>query len=188
MYNDLIEHWELRNLKTIKTVSDPSKFDPDALSKLFAEYGGPELKDQVARMGTDGSSLPKENPGELDDWAALALDDPHAFKRVFANFFFGCEAGERMTAVAFNPKINKFDTKLQALFGSDIGHFDVPDITAVIAEAYELVEDGLIGEDDFRDFTFANAVRLHGSMNPAFFRGTSIEAAAERVLQQPSSV
>ena len=88
-----------------------------------------------------------------------------------------------MTAVAFNPKLNQFDARIQALLGSDIGHFDVPDFTAVIAEAHELVEDGLIGDEDFRDFTFANAVRLHGSMNPGFYRGTSVEAAAERVLR-----
>ena len=63
------------------------------------------------------------------------------------------------------------------MVGSDIGHWDVPDITTVLAEAYELVDDGLMGEDDFRDFTFGNAAKLHGSMNPNFFQGTVVEDA-----------
>jgi hypothetical protein len=53
----------------------------------------------------------------------------------------------------------------------------------VLGEAWELVEDELIDENDFADFTFRNAVRLHGGMNPDFFKGTRVEDAARRVLQ-----
>jgi hypothetical protein len=52
----------------------------------------------------------------------------------------------------------------------------------VLPEAYELVEDGLITADDFRDFTFANAVRLWGMQNPDFFRGTVVARQAAEVL------
>jgi hypothetical protein len=52
----------------------------------------------------------------------------------------------------------------------------------VLPEAFELVEDGLITSDDFRDFTFANAVRLWGEVNPGFFRGTAVEREAAGVL------
>jgi hypothetical protein len=34
------------------------------------------------------------------------------------------------------------------------------DMAHVVPEAYELVGDGLISEDDFRDFVCANAVRF----------------------------
>ena len=34
-----------------------------------------------------------------------------------------------------------------------------------LVEAHELVEDELMSPADFRDFAFANAVRLHGGMN-----------------------
>jgi hypothetical protein len=57
-----------------------------------------------------------------------------------------------------------------AMFSSDIGHFDVPDMTEVVPEAYAMVEDGLASAADFRDFTFANVVRLFGRQNPRFFR------------------
>jgi hypothetical protein len=52
----------------------------------------------------------------------------------------------------------------------------------VLPEAYELVEDGLITADDFRDFTFANAVRLWGMQNPDFFKGTAVARQAAEVL------
>ena len=68
------------------------------------------------------------------------------------------------------------------MFGSDIGHFDVPDMLRPLPEAYELVEDELITSADFRDFTFANAVRLFGTQNPRFFEGTAVAKEAAAVL------
>jgi hypothetical protein len=59
--------------------------------------------------------------------------------------------------------------RLNAIFGSDIGHFDVPDMTGVLPEAYEMVEDELVTPADFRDFTFTNVVRRH--RKPALLRG-----------------
>ncbi len=50
------------------------------------------------------------------------------------------------------------------------------------AYAYELVENELITVDDFRDFTFANAVRLWGTVHPAFFKSTVVEKQAADVL------
>ena len=37
---------------------------------------------------------------------------------------------------------------------------------------------------DFRDFTFANAVRLWGAGNPKFFEGTAVAKAAAAVLAE----
>jgi hypothetical protein len=73
--------------------------------------------------------------------------------------------------------------RLNAIFSSDIGHFDVPDMAAVVPEAYELVEDGLIDDTDFRDFMFANPVRFWGEVNPDFFKGTAVEKHAAEVLR-----
>jgi hypothetical protein len=63
-----------------------------------------------------------------------------------------------------------------------IGHWDVPEMREVLAEAWELVDDGLLSEADFRDLSFTNAVKLHGGMNPRLFEGTVVEAQATRVL------
>ena len=52
----------------------------------------------------------------------------------------------------------------------------------IAPEIYRLVEDGLIGEADFREFVFANPVCFYTSANPDFFRGTRCEEAAVRVV------
>jgi len=78
--------------------------------------------------------------------------------------------------------VNPFGAKLNTLFGSDIGHFDVPDMNEVLPEAYELVEDGLITDADFRDFVFANPVRFWGDSNPDFYKGTVVEREARDLL------
>ena len=57
-------------------------------------------------------------------------------------------------------------------------------MTKVLEEAYEPVEKNLMNEDDFRDFTFTNPIMLHAGMNAEFFKGTSVEAAARRVLSE----
>ncbi|HEX5023428.1 MAG TPA: hypothetical protein VFX54_22360 [Candidatus Binatia bacterium] len=40
-------------------------------------------------------------------------------------------------------------------------------------------------EQDFREFTFANATRLQTRNNPNFFNGTVVEQAAELGLKTP---
>ena len=48
----------------------------------------------------------------------------------------------------------------------------------------ELVEHGLLTDDDFRDFMFTNAVRFWGEVNPDFFKATVVEKQAAEVLAQ----
>ena len=73
--------------------------------------------------------------------------------------------------------------RLNAVFGSDIGHWDVVEMNRVLEEAWEQVEQERMAERDFRSFVFENAVRLHGGMNPDFFAGTPVEGAARKVLE-----
>jgi hypothetical protein len=58
----------------------------------------------------------------------------------------------------------------------------VPDFEEVLPEAYEMVEKGFLTDQDFREFTFANAARLHTGTNPEFFRGTVVEQAVGEEL------
>jgi hypothetical protein len=51
-----------------------------------------------------------------------------------------------------------------------------------VVAASSPIEDGLLTRDDFRDFAFANAVRLWGMQNPRFFDGTKVAGAAAAVL------
>jgi hypothetical protein len=116
---------------------------------------------------------------DLDDFSRCRITKKQDIKDLFVpHFYFGCEADDPINAWAFNRKTNPFDARLNTLFGSDIGHFDVPDMADVVPEAHELLEDGLISADDFRDFTFANAVRFWATANPNIFKGTVVEGAA----------
>jgi len=99
------------------------------------------------------------------------------------NFYFGCEADDRMNAWAFNTQGESLRCASQGSFQSDIGHWDVPDVTEVVAEAYELVEKNLITEEDFRDFVLTNAVSFYTSMNPEFFNRTVVEKDVKKLLE-----
>jgi hypothetical protein len=59
-----------------------------------------------------------------------------------------------MNVCAFS-RANPFGARFNAIHSSDIGHFDVIDMRDPLPEAWELVEDGPISEDNFSDFTFA---------------------------------
>jgi hypothetical protein len=121
----------------------------------------------------------------LDDYAPCRIENTQDWIDLYARpYYFGCEADDRMNATAFGGAM-PFGARINAIFGSDIGHFDVPDMRMPLPEAHELVEDGLIGAADFRDFAFANAVRLWGTQNPDFFAGTRIAKEAAVVLAEP---
>ena len=118
----------------------------------------------------------------IDDFSACQITRKEDWVDLYAKpYYFGCEADDRMNAAAFGRN-NPFGSKLNAIFSSDIGHFDVIDMRHPLPEAYELVEDGHITADNFRDFTFANAVKLWGTQNPRFFEGSRVAKEAAAVL------
>src|SRR5258706_22261 len=120
----------------------------------------------------------------LDDYSACKITRKEDWRDLFVTpFYFGCEADDPSNLWAFNAKANPLGARLNAIFSSDIGHFDVPDMLGVLPEAYEMVEDELVTAADFRDFTFANVVRLFGTGNPRFFAGTRVAREAEAVLR-----
>ena len=126
-------------------------------------------------------------PPNMDDWAACQIKRGEDIRDLFVpHFYFGCEADDPMTTWAFNRRVNPFGARLRAMFGSDISHWDVPDIKEVVPEAYELVEHKLLTEEDFQDFVFGNVVRLHAGANPDFFKGTRVEDAVTKFLKNES--
>lgn len=51
-------------------------------------------------------------------------------------------------------------TRFRATFASDLGHWAVPDASAVLPEAWELVERGHVTAVDVKAFTHDNALAL----------------------------
>jgi hypothetical protein len=189
LYADLIGHWEKRNRQAIEH-TNPDRLDRGALLALAQKYGGDAVVEAVRRGdGLDGDSNSRLTGGleDLDDYFRCKIERKDDIRELFVpRFYFGCEADDPVNAWAFNSRANPLGARLNAIFSSDIGHFDVPDMTAVVPEAYELVEHGLINDDDFRDFMFANAVRFWGEVNPEFFKGTTVAEAAAEVLATPA--
>ncbi|MGE0743730.1 MAG: amidohydrolase family protein [Rhodospirillales bacterium] len=183
LYNTLFEYWEKRNLDALRRYLDPAKLDVELLVDMFAKYGNAYLTPERIRKEPHQSvnSNLFVPPEEVNDFAPTGVTRPEDIRDIFdRNFYFGSEADDRMTAVAFDSRLNHYGAKLNAILGSDIGHWDVPDMTAVMVEAFELVEDGFITQEDFRDFTFGNVVEMHTGMNPDFFKGTVVEGAVEK--------
>ena len=181
LYADLIGHWEKRGGENIHAL-DPSRLDRERLLRLIEEYGDDRTRAQMegVRKSFSGND---PRPDVLDEYAACGIKSAEDIRDLFVQpFYFGCEADDPMNATAFNTRANPFGARLKAIFGSDIGHWDVPVMNEVLTEAYELVEHGAITEDDFRDFTFTNQVSLHAGMNPDFFKGTRVESEAAKLI------
>ncbi len=157
LYGDLFGHWEKRNRKFMDEHLKPTNLDTAEFRRLFEQYtaGNPryagKIDDIVAQnldaLESDTSQVElTDRDLDSDDFARVHIDGPDDIRRLFTeNFYFGCEADDPMTSIAFNEKMG---LRLKPLLGSDIAHFDVIDATEVLEEAYELVEDGHITEHE----------------------------------------
>ncbi|HVC51717.1 MAG TPA: hypothetical protein VND87_06820 [Stellaceae bacterium] len=187
LFCDLIEHWERRGKKGLENM-DPTKLNRQLLRELVDKYGYADLAAELTRR--DGWPLEEDflTGGEPPDdyWRCNITKKQDWIDLYAAPYYFGCEADDRMNAVAFG-KTMPLGARINAIYSSDIGHFDVVDMRDPLPEAWELVEDGHITTGDFRDFTFANAVRLWGTQNPSFFEGTPVAKEAAAVLKATSA-
>jgi hypothetical protein len=185
LYADLISHWE-KHSPAVLDKFDPANVDHELMLELFQKYGSSygELKNQpeAERSGLLWGT-PDEKPEDHDEFAPCRITKKEDIRDLFVpKFFFGCEGDDRLTALAFDQRKMPFRSRLNALYSSDLGHFDLPDMRDAAAEAYELVEHELITDDDFRDFVFTNPVHFFTALNRDFFKGTRVEDAANKLI------
>ncbi len=187
---DLIEHWEKRRPAGLQ---NPTATSIAEMHRFIARYGDARLKANAAAIMNGLDFLrPECSLEELarpefvaDDFAAAGIESKEDICRLFStNFYFGCESDDRTTIWAFDPRMG---FGLRPVFSSDFTHFDVPDFAEVVPEAFEMVEKGFVTEENFREFTFTNAARLHTRNNPNFFKGTVVEKAVADELNLKSS-
>jgi hypothetical protein len=117
-------------------------------------------------------------PIDLD--SRVSLFDGFAFRYRKPNVDEAVAADDPTVAHAFNTKVNPFGAQLNAFWASDSGHWDVPDLTEVLAETWSLVERGALTEANFRDLVFTHPFSFFAGKNPSFFEGTAVEAALKR--------
>jgi predicted TIM-barrel fold metal-dependent hydrolase len=182
LINDLAEHFEKRNAKALLATLNPADLDLDQLADLFDRYGDAHHTGSRIREKPFTPMSGPPRPPVFDEFAACGMTAKADLDALFRRpFYFGCEGDDRLTALAFDARFNRFGN-LHAMFGSDIGHWDVVDAAGVLGDAYELVEHNLITEADFRDFTFTNPAMLHLRVNPDYFKGTTVESEAAELL------
>jgi len=179
---DLVGHYEKRSGDAIRSY-DPARLDRARLAALAKQWAAPRVAERLAELDANLHLLsePDEDPARLDEFASVGANSAEALARLFSErFFFGCEADDPLNAVAYDRARSPFGLSLHALFGSDIGHWDVPEIDRVLLEAFELVEEGIVSEEDFRRFAFASPVALWTASNPRFFEGTLVAEAVAK--------
>jgi predicted TIM-barrel fold metal-dependent hydrolase len=169
--SDLVGHLEKRHGDVIGRY-DPARLDRTQLTELIGRYGTAEVRARVGELENALHMLSEPDDPQVDEFVASGLRSPADIRTTFARqCYFGCEADDPTWALAFAPEYH--GTRLGAMFASDLGHWDVPDATHVLPEAWELVENGLVTTDDFRAFTYDHALALWG---PQVFADTVIGA------------
>ncbi len=183
VYTHLVDRWEKRNRHAVRNY-DPAAVDVDLLAALFDQHGGALLqgrsvdKATLVRDSLGISALPhsrEPTPEEIDDFALAGIESVDDIRARWVDpFFFGSEADDRTVAAAFNHRVHPGGVKINAIWSSDVGHWDVPEFTEPLAETWDLVEQGVISAQDFRAFTFGNPLRFYTEANPHFFDGTAV--------------
>jgi hypothetical protein len=178
LYIDLVARWRKRGGHVIDRLN-PANIDRELLMKLLAA-SDPRLARYAADDFIDHYASPEER---RDDFADAGIASEQDIRDRFCpNFYWGCEADDPLVGLAFDTRIAPLGARVPAMMGSDIGHWDVPEFDAPLAEAYELVEHGILDVDAFREFVFANPVRCYGGSNRRFFEDTVVEEATASVL------
>jgi Amidohydrolase len=190
LLQDLMGHFDKRNPQALGRSLRPANLDLDRLGTLYREYADGAMSGQFEKVASSISTFqPFHTPAELtamegdvpDDFALAGITSADHLREEFCrNLYFGCEADDPMTAIAFDPRLN---LPVKPIFSSDIGHWDVSDMSQVLVEAWESVEAGKLTREDFRAFTFGNGVQFFGGMNPRLFEPTAIADAARFELQ-----
>jgi predicted TIM-barrel fold metal-dependent hydrolase len=174
LYAELVHRWEKRNIGALRGYVAEAAASEAEFVRLLGEHGDAILRDNVSRLPTMNSQV--GSAFGFDDFEAAEIESVQDVHDLFVpRFYFGCEADDPITPWAFNTRTNPLGARLRATLGSDMGHWDVPDMRGILPEAFEAVERGLIDEDDFRRFTFGHPCELFAGVNPNFFDGTAVE-------------
>jgi predicted TIM-barrel fold metal-dependent hydrolase len=183
LYHDLVGHYEKRNRASVEEYN-PKNFDLVLACSLIRSHGSERFRSHLADFERQSEVWMSKEESSTDDFARSGITTAGDLKKIFGtSYAFGCEADDPLNALAFDRTLTGEAVKFSAIFGSDIGHWDVPDMPRVLNEAWELVEGGGVTPDDFREFVFGNVVRTVTASSPDYFEGTSLEADVRELLR-----
>jgi predicted TIM-barrel fold metal-dependent hydrolase len=177
---DVISHLEKRSGTALGRY-DPARVDRALIATLLEEYGSDAVRERADRL--DAALTPMMEPvldhDSVDEFAMSGLGDAEAVHRVFREqVFAGCEADDPLIGMAFDGRLGTRQN-VGVLFGSDLGHWDAPDASHLLVEAWEQVETGRLTEEQLRVLTFDDPVRAWAGSGLGPFRGTALEGELE---------
>ncbi len=126
---------------------DPRNLDRAQLERAASPRYGPSGLIAERRDRLDETlgflSDPDEDPADLDEFAASGIGSVGGHRRGVHRAVLLRLRGRRPDERhgLRQPPSTRQGARLRAMFASDIGHWDVPDFTGVLPEAWELVED-----------------------------------------------
>ena len=140
LFSDILGHYEKRNREAIAHY-DPAELDRGLIEQLLKEHAPEPIRGALDRL--DDALLMLSDPDEdrslSNEFASACIDSKEDIRDVFEQkYFFGCEADDPMNSIAFDRDKIPMGARLNAIFASDIGHWDVPDFREVLPEAWEL--------------------------------------------------
>lgn len=174
---DLVSRFEKRGRAGLERL-DPSRLDADELHRLAGTYA-PDLARYRPEQLVPGVSAVD---GQVDDFAQSGVRSVEDIRDTFCrSFFWGCEGDDPLVGLAYDERVTPLGGQLRPMMGSDLGHWDVPSFTLPLAEAYGLVEHGILTAAQFEEFVCTNAVRFYAGASSSFFAGTAVEADVESI-------
>lgn len=185
LYSDIVGHYEKRNSSDLDNY-DPGELDRDLIRELFLQYGESSQAEIVGQLDAFLNAVGvRDETGVFgsDEFGESGVKSAEDIREIFCSkYFFGCEADDPMTSLAANSGELLDGVAMNPMFASDIGHWDVTDMTSVLPEAWEMLEDGNIQPDGFESFVFGNVVDFYTRVNPTLFSGTVVEEQVNAYL------
>ncbi len=183
VYGDLVSRFEKRGAAGLLRL-DPSRIDVAELHRLAQRYSPNLARYQPQQLVPGVSAV----DGQVDDFARSGVRSAEEIRDAFSrNFFWGCEGDDPLVGLAYDQRVNPLGAQLRAVMGSDLGHWDVPSFTLPLVEAYELVEHGILTDEQFEEFVCTNAVRFYAGAGTSFFAGTAVEGEVARIQSHLAS-
>ena len=132
----------------------------------------PATAASAASMAPKPTTYPEQDVDLLDEFAAVGIEQAEDIRELFVGAVLLRVRGRR--PADGRPRSTRRPTRsargFNAMFGSDISHWDVPEMADVLGEAYEMVEHDLFTDADLRDFVFTNPVRFYTRRQPRLLR------------------
>jgi predicted TIM-barrel fold metal-dependent hydrolase len=195
VFTHLVDRWLKRGRVAVEKYN-PANTDKDYLYALYEKYGedlnqnGRHFtKEEISHLafGARGEYYVNrtETERDIDDYALAGITSVEDIRdRYIPNFYFGTEADDRTLGYAFDTRSTPLNAQVNMFYSSDIGHWDVPEINTILADTFQLVEEGVISAANFKQLVHTGPYNFYTANNPDFFKGTAVEAELQKGQQR----